>query len=67
MDVTLSIGGALAVTVGLPSAGIGDPPSATLTVMGAFGGETYVVGGLNSYGGSIYNSDAWHGPAVFGP
>jgi anti-sigma factor RsiW len=58
VDVTLTPYGALAVTVGLPSAGIGDPPSATLTVMSAsFGGETRLVGG----------GVVWNGPAVFGP
>ena len=61
VDVTLSPSGAIAVTVGLPSGGIGDPPSATLTVIpSCCGGEGDVVGG-----GA--DPPPWNGPAVFGP
>jgi hypothetical protein len=57
VDVTLSPSGDVAVTVGLPSAGIGDPPSATLRVFGIPPGDE-----MPSIGGG-----AWNGPAVFGP
>jgi hypothetical protein len=61
VDVTLSPTGAIAVTVGLPSAGIGDPPSATLTVIpSCCGGEGRVIGGG-------LDPPPWNGPAVFGP
>jgi hypothetical protein len=61
VDVTLSPSGAIAVTVGLPSAGIGDPPSATLTLIpSCCGGEGQVVGG-------DADPPPWNGPAVFGP
>ena len=61
VDVTLSPSGDVAVTVGLPSAGIGDPPSATLTVIGSCcGGEGRVIG-------SDVQPPPWDGPAVFGP
>ena len=61
VDVTLSPSGDVAVTVGLPSAGIGDPPSATLTVIpSCCGGGNHVIGG-------VAQPPPWDGPAVFGP
>jgi anti-sigma factor RsiW len=61
VDVTLSPSGAIAVTVGLPSAGVGDPPSATLTVIpSCCGGEGDLIGGS-------VDPPPWNGPAVFGP
>jgi hypothetical protein len=49
----------LVVSVGLPSAGIGDPPSAQLIVVPLDGGEPRPVGGAA-------NPEPWLGPAVFG-
>ncbi len=61
VDVTLSPSGDVAVTVGLPSAGIGDPPSATLTVIpSCCGANNRVIGG-------DVQPPPWDGPAVFGP
>jgi hypothetical protein len=69
VDVTVTPYGALAVTVGLPSAGIGDPPSATLTVIGVpAGGENYVVGcGDQNHLTPCVDPSLWNGIAVFGP
>jgi hypothetical protein len=61
VDVTLSPSGDVAVTVGLPSAGIGDPPSATLTVIPSCCGAGNLV-----IGGDV-QPPPWDGPAVFGP
>jgi hypothetical protein len=51
-------GNDLLVTIGLPSAGIGDPPSSQLIRLPLFGGSQSVVG----EGGA---TPAWTGPAVF--
>jgi hypothetical protein len=58
VDVALS-GSGLAVTVGLPSAGIGDPPSAYVQIFQDEGGDPRIIGG----GG---DPPAWAGPAIFG-
>jgi hypothetical protein len=52
-------GRAVAVTIGLPSAGIGDPPSALLEIVPLGGGSPRTVGG----GGE---APPWNGPAVYG-
>jgi hypothetical protein len=49
----------LAVTEGIPPAGIGDPPSAKTVVISLDNGGTFEIGG----GG---DPPAWDGPAVFG-
>jgi hypothetical protein len=60
LDVTFAPGGsALAVTIGLPSAGIGDPPSAYLAIVPLAGGKSRAIGGG-------VNPPPWDGPAVFG-
>ena len=60
MDVTLTPDGtAAAVTIGLPSAGIGDPPSANLQIVPLAGGSTRTIGGG-------VKPPPWDGPAVFG-
>jgi hypothetical protein len=60
VDVTYSPSGDVAVTLGYPSAGIGDPPSATITVFpSCCGADARVIGG----GVDPPPSD---GPAVFG-
>jgi hypothetical protein len=61
VDVTLSPSGDVAVTVGLPSAGIGDPPAATLTVIPSCCGA-----GNRVIGGDV-QPPPWDGPGVFGP
>ncbi|MEO8639076.1 MAG: zf-HC2 domain-containing protein [Chloroflexota bacterium] len=58
VDVALS-GSGLAITVGLPSAGIGDPPSAYIQIFRDEGGDPRVVGGG-------IEPPPWDGPAVFG-
>jgi hypothetical protein len=52
-------GTSVAVTLGLPSAGIGDPPSALLQIVSLDGSAPHGVGG---------GADAppWNGPAVYG-
>ena len=50
---------ALAVTLGLPSAGIGDPPSALLQVVFLDGGSPQAVGGGAE-------APPWNGPGVYG-
>ena len=52
-------GSSVAVTIGLPSAGVGDPPSAYLQIVPLSGGATRNVGGG-------VNPPPWDGPAVFG-
>jgi len=54
-----SDGTAVAVTIGLPSAGIGDPPSALLQILSLRGGSPRTVGG----GGE---APPWNGPAAYG-
>ena len=49
----------VAVTIGLPSAGIGDPPSAYLQIVPLEGGAPRIIGGG-------VNPPPWDGPAVFG-
>jgi hypothetical protein len=60
MDVTYSPSGDVAITIGSPTAGIGDPPSATTTIF-----PTCCGGGSNRIGGGV-NPPPWDGPAVFG-
>ncbi len=52
-------GSSVAVTLGLPSAGIGDPPSAFLQIVPLGGGSPHSVGGGT-------DSPPWNGPAVYG-
>jgi hypothetical protein len=52
-------GSSVAVTLGLPSAGIGDPPSAFLQIVPLGGGSPHSVGG-----GA--DQPPWNGPAVYG-
>jgi hypothetical protein len=52
-------GSSVAVTLGLPSAGIGDPPSAFLEIVPLDGGSPRSVGG-----GA--DQPPWNGPAVYG-
>ncbi len=60
VDVTFTPDGTAAVvTIGLPSAGIGDPPSAYLQIVPLDGGEPRTIGGG-------VNPPPWDGPAVFG-
>jgi len=50
----------MAVTLGIPSAGIGDPPSAVVEIIGVCcGGEPTIIGG----GAEPL---PWNGPAVYG-
>lgn len=51
--------GAVAVTLGLPSAGVGDPPSSSLQVAPLDGGSPRAVGGGAE-------APPWNGPAVYG-
>jgi putative zinc finger protein/WD40 repeat protein len=60
--VTIAIGPGndMAVTIGYPSAGIGDPPSAIVEIIGVCcGGEPRTIGGG-------VEPPPWNGPAVFG-
>jgi hypothetical protein len=60
VDVAFSpFGTMVAVTIGLPSAGIGDPPSAYLEIVPLDGSRPYTVGGG-------VEPPPWNGPAVFG-
>jgi hypothetical protein len=60
VDVTFTPDGTAAVvTIGLPSAGIGDPPSAYLQIVPLDGGEPRTIGGG-------VDPPPWDGPAVFG-
>ncbi|HTI30470.1 MAG TPA: zf-HC2 domain-containing protein [Methylomirabilota bacterium] len=60
VSVSLSPDGvAAACTIGLPSAGIGDPPSANLEVVPLAGGTARTVGGA-------VEPLPWNGPAVYG-
>ena len=52
-------GSSVAVTLGLPSAGIGDPPSAFLQIVPLGGGSPHSVGGGT-------DQPPWNGPAVYG-
>jgi len=59
VDVTFAPDGrSVAVTIGLPSAGVGDPPSAYLQIVPLDGGEPRTIGGGVE--------PPWDGPAVFG-
>jgi anti-sigma factor RsiW len=58
VDVALP-GSGLAITIGLPSAGIGDPPSAYLLVVSDEGGQPSTIGGG-------VEPPPWNGPAVYG-
>ncbi len=57
VDVAMS--GGMAITIGLPSAGIGDPPSAYLVVLSDEGGKSRNIGGG-------VEPPPWNGPAVYG-
>lgn len=60
VDLTYRYDGGIALTVGFPSGGIGDPPSAKILVSGLAGGaEPYVIGGDGE-------PPSWNGPAVYG-
>jgi hypothetical protein len=60
VDVAFSPDGtSVAVTIGLPSAGIGDPPSAYLEIVPLDGSRPYTVGGG-------VEPPPWNGPAVYG-
>ncbi len=60
VDVTFTPDGlGVAVTIGLPSAGIGDPPSAFLEIVPLDGGDPRVIGGG-------VDPPPWDGPAVYG-
>jgi hypothetical protein len=60
VDVVFSPGGtSVAVTIGVPSAGIGDPPSAYLEIVPLDGSTPYTVGGG-------VEPPPWNGPAVYG-
>ena len=52
-------GSVMAQTTGLPSAGIGDPPSANLEIVPLAGGTARTVGGG-------VEPPPWNGPAVYG-
>ena len=52
-------GSSVAVTIGLPSAGVGDPPSAYLQIVPLSGGAARTVGGG-------VTPPPWDGPAVYG-
>ena len=52
-------GSAVAETIGLPSAGIGDPPSANLEILSLDGGAPREIGGG-------VEPPPWDGPAVYG-
>jgi hypothetical protein len=58
VDVALA-GTEMAITIGLPSAGIGDPPSAYVQIFRDEGGVPRIIGGG-------VNPPAWDGPAVYG-
>jgi hypothetical protein len=58
VDAAIS-GSSLAITVGLPTAGIGDPPSAYVQVFHDVGGDLRIIGGG-------VEPPPWDGPAVFG-
>ncbi len=60
VDITYSPDGAMAVTIGLPSAGVGDPPSARIHVILSCCGA-----GGDEIGGGV-NPPPWDGPAVYG-
>ncbi|MGZ6256198.1 MAG: zf-HC2 domain-containing protein [Candidatus Limnocylindria bacterium] len=61
VDVAFAPDGAnAALTIGLPSAGIGDPPSAYLQVVSLDGGKPRTIGGG-------VKPPPWDGPAVYGP
>jgi hypothetical protein len=51
----------MAITIGLPSAGIGDPPSAYVQIFRDEGGQPRIIGG----GGGV-EPLPWSGPAVYG-
>jgi hypothetical protein len=49
----------VAVTIGLSSAGVGDPPSAYLEIVPLDGSRPHTVGGG-------LDPPPWYGPAVYG-
>jgi len=53
-------GSSVAITIGVPSAGIGDPPSSRLMVLSLLGGQSREVD-------PGVEPPPWDGPAVFGP
>jgi len=60
VDVVFSPDGTtVAVTIGLPSAGIGDPPSAYIEIVPLDGSTPRSVGGG-------VDPPPWNGPAVYG-
>jgi hypothetical protein len=60
VSLTLDPGGpAAVVTIGIASAGIGDPPSAYLAEVPLEGGRVLYIGGAP-------NDQPWNGPAVIG-
>jgi hypothetical protein len=60
VDVTFGASNEIAVTLGISSAGVGDPPSAVLEIIGACcGGEPRTIGGG-------VEPPPWDGPAVYG-
>jgi hypothetical protein len=60
VDLIYGPDGAVAVTIGISSAGIGDPPSARIEVFAVCcGGEPSVIGGG-------VEPPPWDGPAVYG-
>jgi len=60
VDVAFGPGGEFAVTEGIPSAGIGDPPSAVVEVVSpCCGGKPHRIGGG-------VDPPPWDGPAVYG-
>ena len=61
VDVVFSSDGAdLLLTMGIPSAGIGDPPSSQLLRLPVAGGGQSVIGASG-------DNPPWTGPAVFAP
>ena len=59
VSVALSDANEAAVTIGLPSAGVGDPPSASLELLSLDGGAP------RTNGGGV-EPPPWDGPAVYG-
>jgi predicted anti-sigma-YlaC factor YlaD len=60
VDVAFGPGGEVAVTEGIPSAGIGDPPSAVVEVVSpCCGGKAHRIGGG-------VDPPPWDGPGVYG-
>ena len=57
-------GSAVAATVGLPSAGIGDPPSANLEIL-PLANLPLPSGAAHTIGGGV-DPPPWDGPSVYG-